>query len=131
MLTARILLCIDDPARRSRWQAAVGASSGLVVVGVSPADDSAVLAAAARRPDVIVVDSDRPGLEGAKLVGRLRSASPRVGVLAVAAPADRPRTVLARSLAADRYVDPDVDVTGLIPRLLDFVSERPGGVVAS
>ncbi|MDX6697934.1 MAG: hypothetical protein QOE65_1331 [Solirubrobacteraceae bacterium] len=131
MATARILLCIDDADLRRLHQAAVGAASELVLVGVCPADDSATRAAAARQPDMIVVDSARPGVEGAKLVARLRGAAPRAGVLAVAAPADRPRTVIARSLSADVYVAPDEAATGLLPLLLEFVREHPGGVIAS
>ncbi|HVE67359.1 MAG TPA: response regulator [Solirubrobacteraceae bacterium] len=131
MPPTRILLCIDDPAHRRLHEAHVDTSSELAVVGACTADDSAVRAAAARQPDVIVVDSSRPGLEGAKLVGRLRGAAPHAGVLAVAAAPDRPRSVLARSLSADRYLDPDEAERGLLRVLLEFAREHPGGVVAS
>lgn len=131
MPPARILLCIDDPAQRRLQEAVVGTSSELVVVAACTADESAVRAAAARQPDIVVIDSARPGLEGAKLVARLRRAAPSAGVLAVAAPEDRPRSVLARSLAADRYVDPEAAARGLLAVLLEFVREHPGGVVAS
>jgi hypothetical protein len=40
----------------------------------------------------------------------------------VAAPEDRPRSLVARGLTADRYVDPDVatvDLLGMVVTLLD------------
>jgi DNA-binding NarL/FixJ family response regulator len=127
----RILLCIDDPSRRRLFGAALGAARDVVVVGACAADESGVRAAAARQPGVILVESARPGLEGAKLVGRLRGVAPKAGLLAVAAAVDRPRTVLARSLAADRYVAPDVAAAGLLDVLSEFLRDRHGGRVAS
>jgi DNA-binding NarL/FixJ family response regulator len=127
----RILLCIDDGARRRLFAAALAPSSDLEVVGAGAADESGVRAAAARQPDVILVEAARPGLEGAKLVGRLRAVAPAAAVLAVALQDDRPRTVIARGLVADRYVDPDVATAGLLDVLLEFVRDRRAGRIAS
>jgi DNA-binding NarL/FixJ family response regulator len=127
----RILLCIDDAARRRTFGAALAASPDVVVVAASAADESGVRAAAARQPDIVLVEASRPGLDGAKLVGRLRAVAPRAGIVAVAEAQDRPRTVVARALVADRYVDPDVATAGLLEVLMDFVAERRRGRVAS
>jgi DNA-binding NarL/FixJ family response regulator len=131
MDATRILLCIDDGARRRLFAAALAPSSDLEVVGAGAADESGVRAAAARQPDVILVEAARPGLEGAKLVGRLRAVAPAAAVLAVALQDDRPRTVIARGLVADRYVDPDVATAGLLDVLLEFVRDRRAGRIAS
>jgi DNA-binding NarL/FixJ family response regulator len=127
----RILLCIDDGARRRLFSAALAPSTDLEVVGAGGADEAGIRAAAARQPDVILVEAARPGLDGAKLVGRLRAVAPRAGLLAVALQDDRPRTVVARGLAADRYVDPDVATAGLLDVLLEFVHDRRAGRIAS
>lgn len=127
----RILLCIDDGARRRMFAAALAPSPDLEVVGSGAADDSGIRAAAARQPDVILVEASRPGLDGAKLVARLRAVAPGAGVLAVARQDDRPRTVIARSLAADRYVDPDVATAGLLDVLLEFARDRRASRIAS
>jgi DNA-binding NarL/FixJ family response regulator len=131
MNATRILLCIDDGARRRLFAAALAPSADVEVVGAGAADESGIRAAAARQPDVILVEAARPGLDGAKLVGRLRAVAPRAGLLAVALQDDRPRTVVARGLAADRYVDPDVATAGLLDVLLEFVHDRRAGRIAS
>lgn len=127
----RILLCIDDGTRRRLFAAALAPSSDIEVVATGAADESGIRAAAARQPDVILVEAARPGLDGAKVVGRLRAVAPRAAVLAVALHDDRPRTMLARGLAADRYVDPDVSTARLLDVLLEFVRDLREGRSAS
>jgi len=131
MPSERILLCVDDAARRRLYGAALLASPDLDVVAATAADEAGVRAAAARQPDAVLVDAARPGVEGAMLVARLRDVAPHAGVLAVAGTSDRPRTVLARPLTADRYVDPDVAIAGLLEVLVEFLRDRRGGRVAS
>lgn len=127
----RILLCVDDAARRRAFADALGAAAELAVVGATAADELGVRAAAARQPDVVLVEALHAGVQGAKLVARLREVAPRVGVLAVAAGPDRPRTVLARSLAADRYVDPDVATARILEVVVRFADEWRRGQLAS
>ena len=125
-----ILVCVDDTARRRLFAAALEASSRVSVVGAVAADDSAIRTAAARQPDVVLVEARRAGLDGAKLVGRLRAVAPRAGLLAIAATHDRPRTVIARSLSADVYVDPDVATADLLGVLVDFARRRRQGALS-
>jgi len=116
----RVLICIDDGARRRLFRAALSTVPGLEVVGTTAADTRAVRAAAARQPDLVLLEAARPGVEGAKLVGRLRSVSPAAGVICLAAAVDRPRSIAARSLTADRYVDPDVAISALLDLVVEF-----------
>ncbi len=131
MAPERILLCVDDPARRRAFAETLGAGADLAVVGTTAADESAVRAAAARQPDLILVEARHAGVEGAKLVARLRGAAPSAGLLAVAAGPDRPRTVLARALVADRYVDPHVAAARVFEVVVRFARERRHGRLAS
>jgi DNA-binding NarL/FixJ family response regulator len=104
------------------FRAALLAATELEVVGATGTDDGGVRAAAAHRPDLILVVAARPDVEGAKFVGRVRAVAPGTAVVAVAAPEDRPRSLVARGLTADRYVDPDVatvDLLGMVVTLLD------------
>jgi DNA-binding NarL/FixJ family response regulator len=127
----RILVCMDDGARRRLFRAALSAAPGIEVVGSATADTAAVRAAAARQPDLVLLEARRPAVEGAKLIGRLRSVAPLAGVIAIAAAGDRPRSIAARSLTADRYVDPDAAITAVLHIVVGFAREHRSGLAAS
>ena len=129
-VSTRVLLAVDEPGHRRLYLAALEAA-GLRVVEATAAGEPAVRAAAARQPEVVVVRAGRPGIEGAKVVGRLREVAPRACLIAVAAAEERPRTRLARRLVADRYVDPHEGPAALVEVLRDLVRERRSGTLAS
>jgi DNA-binding NarL/FixJ family response regulator len=131
MTKDRILICIDDGARRHLFRAALSSAPGIEVVGTATADTAAVRAAAARQPDLVLLEAARPGVEGAKLIGRLRAVAPLAGVIALAPPEHRPRSIAARTLAADRYVDPDAAIAAVLQVIVGFARERNGGLTAS
>jgi DNA-binding NarL/FixJ family response regulator len=130
MTEDRILICIDDGDRRRLFRAALSSAPGIEVVGTTTADTAAVRSAAARQPDLVLLEAARPGVEGAKLIGRLRAVAPLAGVIAVA-PEHRPRSIAARTLTADRYVDPDAAIAAVLQVVVGFASERNGGLTAS
>jgi DNA-binding NarL/FixJ family response regulator len=127
----RILLCMDGDASRRFLGAALSSAPGIEVAGAVPADESGVRAAAARQPDVVVLESSRAGVEGAKLVARLRAVAPGAGVIALAGAGDRPRSIAARALTADRYVEPGVPAAQLRDAVLEFTRERRRSGAAS
>jgi DNA-binding NarL/FixJ family response regulator len=67
----RVLLVDDNPAMLAR--AAAVLASGCVVVGSATDGPSAVKAALALRPDVIVLDISMPGMSGLDVAIRLRT----------------------------------------------------------
>jgi DNA-binding NarL/FixJ family response regulator len=115
---------MDERARRREFASALADSPALEVVGATPADVNALRAVAGRQPDLVVLESALPGVDGAKFVGRLRAVAPRAGVIALAAPGDRPRSIVARRLAADRYADPEITPEGLSRLLAEWARER-------
>jgi DNA-binding NarL/FixJ family response regulator len=127
----RILICIDDDARRRLFRAALSSVPLIEVVGAVTADTAAVRAAAARQPDLVLLEAARPGVEGAKLIGRLRAVAPHAGVIALASAEHRPRSIMARSLTADRYVDPDAAVTDVLDAVVAFAREHRADLPAS
>jgi DNA-binding NarL/FixJ family response regulator len=120
----RVLVCVDALPRRRWLVAALNACSGLEVVGTTGTGEAAVRMAAARQPGIVLVESDRPAIEEAKLIGRLRKVAPRAGVVAVAALADRPRTRMARALTADRYVAPGALAATLVASVRALARSR-------
>lgn len=114
---------MDDGARKRTFRAALTEATEVELLGAAAADEGGVRAVAARQPDLVLVEASRPAVEGAKFVGRLRAVAPRVAVIAVASAEDRPRSLVARTLAADCYVDPDVATADLIGVLVDFARD--------
>jgi DNA-binding NarL/FixJ family response regulator len=127
----RLLICIDDDARRRLFRAALSSAPGIEVVGAVTADTAAVRAAAARQPDLVLIEAARPGVEGAKLIGRLRAVAPHAGVIALASAEHRPRSIAARLLTADRYVDPDAAIIAVLHLVVGFAREHRAGLPAS
>ena len=131
MTDERILICIDDDARRRLFRAALSSAPGIEVVGAVTADAAAVRAAAARQPDLVLLEAARPDVEGAKRIARLRAVAPRAGVIALASAEHRPRSIAARSLTADRYVDPDAAMTAVLHVVVAFAREHHADLPAS
>ena len=113
------------------FRAALSSAPGIEVVGATTADTAAVRAAAARQPDLLLLEAARPGVEGAKLIGRLRAVAPLAGVIALTPPEHRPRSIAARSLTADRYVDPEAAILAVLHAVVGVARERSGGLTAS
>jgi len=65
---------------------------------------AALAAAAARRPDLVVLDLMLPGLDGLEVCRRLRESDPDVPVVMLTALGDEADRVVGLSLGADDYV---------------------------
>ncbi len=75
----RVLIVDDEPLARMRLAALVGECEGAVVVGQAGDGDAALAAIAALAPDVLLLDINMPGLDGATLARQLRGrGSPQV-----------------------------------------------------
>ncbi len=127
----RILIGVDDGARRRLFGAALETLAGVELVGSGPAGEGTLRMAAARRPDIVLLEAARPAVEGAKLVARLREVAPWAGVIALVSGEDRPRSFAARALRPDRYVDPDVATAALRDVVAEFARERRRDIAAS
>jgi DNA-binding NarL/FixJ family response regulator len=69
-----ILLVDDHPVVRDGLRGMLTAEADLVVVGEAASGDEAVVAAAAHRPDVILMDLRMPGLDGVGATERILAA---------------------------------------------------------
>jgi DNA-binding NarL/FixJ family response regulator len=121
---AQVFLCVQRPELRRLLRALLAAYGEVETVGDADASEPAVRAVAVRQPDVVLVWSRDPGIATAKLVGRVRAVAPLTGVVAVAQADQRPRTLIARRLEADRYVDPALGPGGAASAIVDLARER-------
>ncbi|MFI5913037.1 response regulator [Dactylosporangium sp. NPDC051541] len=77
----RVLLVDDHPVVRDGLRGMLQAEPDLAVVGEAGAGDEAVVAAAAARPDVILMDLRMPGLDGAGATARILATQPAVRIV--------------------------------------------------
>jgi len=78
----RVLVVDDQPLFRRAMRAVVDETDGFEVVGQAGSGEEAVLEAAAKRPDLVLMDVNLPGIDGLEATRRLRiGAEPPVVVL--------------------------------------------------
>src|SRR3954452_14708278 len=85
----RVFLADDHAVVREGLKALVNAQAGMEVVGEVGDGQSALDAATALQPDVVVMDISMPGLSAARATGQIKQACPRVKVLALTVHEDR------------------------------------------
>jgi DNA-binding NarL/FixJ family response regulator len=77
----RILIADDHEGFRSGLAALLGTQPGLEVAGEAATGESAVTAALALQPDVVLMDLNMPGLDGIAATRRIVDTSPHIAVL--------------------------------------------------
>jgi DNA-binding NarL/FixJ family response regulator len=120
-IPATVLLCADRPDRRLLLVTVLEHEGLLTVVGRMSVTQDAAEVAAARHPEVVVVDSLDFPAEGARLVARLREMAPGAAIVAVSPGPARPASLLARPLSADRYLHPEDGLEALRAAVLVLV----------
>jgi DNA-binding NarL/FixJ family response regulator len=77
----RVLVADDHVAFRAGLRALLETAADLVVVGEADNGETALAAARAMQPDVVLMDINMPGLDGVEATRRLVDAAPHVAVL--------------------------------------------------
>jgi two-component system, cell cycle response regulator DivK len=119
MSTARILVVEDNP-KNLKLVRDVLTFSGFEVIEACSGEDGVRLAQETR-PDLILMDLQLPGIDGAEALRQIREGESRVPVVAVTAFAmDNDR---ARAFAAgfDGYVEKPISVHALPQQVTDFL----------
>ena len=127
----RILLVEDDPIIR-RQVAFLLRGNGYDVCAVGSAPD-AFSAAAERRPAVILMDIQLPGVDGLTATRRLKAhpATCEIPVVALTANAMNEDAVKAREAGCDGYVTKPFEQARLLEEVRRAIACRPAGVLSS
>jgi diguanylate cyclase (GGDEF)-like protein len=120
----RTVLVEDDPALRAQLRALLEGVGDVDVVGETGRGGQAVEAAAAARPDVILVGA-RTAAEGdAGVVRSLRSRCPQSRIVVVSALGATERRAEAERLGADEYIATGTSLSGVVSVLRDAGAPR-------
>lgn len=128
MTSGRILVVEDNP-KNLKLVRDVLQFSGYEVVEASTGEESVRLAEETQ-PDLILMDLQLPGIDGAEALRRIRDdhgrpdGVPAVPVVAVTAFAMERDRRLAFSSGFDAYVEKPIDVRGLLQQVADLLSRR-------
>jgi len=119
----RVLVVDDHPLFRFGVRTLLAAEPGIEVVGEAAGGAGAIEAAAALRPDVVVMDLHLPGLSGIQATRHIVAASPGTGVLMLTM-ADESESVFAAMRAGARgYLLKDAEPDEII-RAVQAVARR-------
>lgn len=81
----RVLIVDDHPLVRAGVHSALAGAPGIAVVGDAADGPAALAAVSALSPDVVLMDVNLPGLDGASVTRQLRELHPTVVVIALSA----------------------------------------------
>lgn len=109
-----VLVADDQPIWLSGLRVVLEAAAGVSVVGVAKTGREAVDAAAARFPDVIVMDLHMPELNGLEATRQVAAAGLRSRVILMAAAADRRMVIDAMRSGAAGFLLKHVECEALV-----------------
>jgi DNA-binding NarL/FixJ family response regulator len=119
----RVLLVDDNQAMLARAAAVLAATC--VVVGQAQDGPAALVAAAALRPDVIVLDISMPGISGLEVAARLRTAGSRAAIVFLTVHNDADIVEAALAAGGIGYVIKARLASDLLQAVLDARAQRP------
>jgi DNA-binding NarL/FixJ family response regulator len=119
----RVLLVDDNQALLAR--AAKVLTPGCAIVGAVTDGQAALEAAAASRPDVIVLDISMPGMSGLELARRLRKAGCTAALVFLTVHEDEQFILAAKAAGAIGYVVKPKLTSDLPPAVREASAGRP------
>ena len=117
-----VLYVEDDPASVKLMETIVGRLTNLVLISTDNAE-AALLLAETRRPDIILMDIDLPGMNGIEAIEHLRANDKTRDIPVIALSADAMPEQINKSMEAGflRYLTKPIKVD----KLLDAIDAKP------
>jgi len=115
----RVLVADDHRLFRTGLARMLASDPRFEVVGEAKDGSDAIALTLDRKPDVVLMDLQMPGLTGAAAVKRLRTEAPDVRVVVVSAYADGRMIEEAMENGASGYVSKDVELEEVATRIVE------------
>ncbi len=109
----RVLLVDDHAMVRQGMRDFLGLHDDLEIVGEAADGEAAVEAAAALRPDVVVMDLMMPGLDGIEATARIKAANPVMEIVAITSFIEEARIIAALEAGASGFLLKDAEADEL------------------
>ena len=116
----RVLVVDDQAGIRRGLRMWLALEPDIEIVGEAASGEEAVLAAAALRPDVVLMDAEMPGMGGVAATAALLAATPGTAVVVQSLHDDAPTRTRARAAGAAAFVGKgtgEVELLAAIRRL--------------
>jgi DNA-binding NarL/FixJ family response regulator len=118
------LVIVDDhPGVRKGIINLLKAAEDIVVVGEAANGKQAIKLAAAKNPDIILLDVELPDMRGDLVLQRIRSQSPDIKVLAISAYSDRQYVLGMMNSGASGYLTKEVIPAMLVKAIRSIVND--------
>jgi DNA-binding NarL/FixJ family response regulator len=109
-----VLVVDDHPMVRAGLRGLLDSTEDLIVIGEAASGEEAVTAAAAERPDVILMDLSMPGVDGVEATRRIVDANPEATVVVLTSFHDQDRVRAAVGAGAIGYLLKDSEPGDLL-----------------
>jgi two-component system NarL family response regulator len=119
----RVLVADDHQLMREGTAALIGADERIEVVGLARDGREAIALAERRRPDVVLLDLNMPGVGGLEACSKLRELGPEVLMLTVSD--EEPDLYAALRVGAAGYLTKDLPPAELIEAVLAVARGEP------
>ena len=103
-MTIRVAIVEDDEQVRENLAALIGGTEGFECVGTYATGELILETLPRRRPDVVLMDINLPGISGVECVRQLKSVAPEVNVVMLTVYDDSERIFQALQMGASGYL---------------------------
>jgi DNA-binding NarL/FixJ family response regulator len=124
-MAVRVLVADDHQLMREGTAALIGADERIEVVGLARDGAEAIALAERRRPDVVLLDLNMPGVGGLEACARLRKTGSPPEVLMLTISGEEPDLYAALGVGAAGYLTKDVPPAELIEAVLAVARGEP------
>jgi two-component system NarL family response regulator len=123
--TPRVLIVDDVPQVRRELRTLLPLLDDIDIVGEAENGQSAIELAAARQPDVILMDVEMPIVDGITATQSIKQASPATRIIILSIHNDAATRAQARLAGADDFVDKGAPLAALLQAIQSIVIATP------